>query len=401
MKISVKIIVKKIIGEYTFAKIKRVYGKIKSGCNDIETKIELDKLSCGYHTTGGYYDHNLVKDGQLLFVTLDANCNKVVNYNYNLFSKENHVIAESNIANWQQGNRLQWIEHNRFIYNDYDGNRYISIELENGNKRIHPWPIYEATSDYAVSLDFSRLGHIRHGYGYTKFKCPKIDRNSIAFTIFSMKDDLETGRVRYDEIVDKLDGSVRLENCYINHISLSPDKDKFLFFFIEKQVNIHKCYLMLYDNDEVIVLDNELSASHYTWRDNSHILVTAYDKERNCRYYLYNTETITRTEVMPEKLKCDGHPTYIAEDVFVTDTYPDKRGYQKIMLVNVRTQEVNELVCIYSTAKHMGERRCDLHPRYDKDTKLVVFDADIKGHRELYYFSLEGHQWLQENEKKN
>ena len=44
---------------------------------------------------------------------------------------------------------------------------------------------------------------------------------------------------------------------------------------------------------------------------------------------------------------------------------------------------------IYSSAKHLGEKRCDLHPRVSLNSGKVYFDADIDGKRRIYVFKLE------------
>ena len=70
------------------------------------------------------------------------------------------------------------------------------------------------------------------------------------------------------------------------------------------------------------------------------------------------------------------------------NTYPDAAGFQRILLVDIANERINECVSIYSSAKHVGVERCDLHPRISKETNEVYFDADIDGHRRVYSFSL-------------
>lgn len=145
---------------------------------------------------------------------------------------------------------------------------------------------------------------------------------------------------------------------------------------------------MVWNKNKIIILDKELSASHYTWKDNNIIMATMYDSKRNCRYFFYNTETLEKNIVMEDLLVKDGHPTFVSENLFVTDTYPDKAGFQKILLVDTQKKEVKTVLSIYSSSKHMGVERCDLHPRYDFENNSVYFDADIDGRRRIYGFNL-------------
>ena len=92
---------------------------------------------------------------------------------------------------------------------------------------------------------------------------------------------------------------------------------------------------------------------------------------------------------MADKLIKDGHPTYINDDCIITDTYPDKAGFQEILFVDITRGRIQQCVSIYSTSKHLGVERCDLHPRIAKDNKKVIFDADVDGHRRIYTFDIE------------
>lgn len=394
---TIKKIIKKIIGEYTYSRVKRLINKRISRKSLIQTNYPLKVITEKWHTSGGYYDHNLVQADKLLYISTDRDLKSIVICCRNLNTDSNVGLIASKIVNWQQGNRLFWIGDNRYIFNDFDGTRYVSKENDNGLIKVHPWPVYDANEKIAISIDFSRLGYLRPGYGYTELPFVNINEESIAIEIYNIKDDSKLYEVRYQDILSALGKSVDINHCYINHVRISPKGDKFLFFFIEKKELLHMCYLGIWKQGEIVFLEKELSASHYTWQDNDHILVTAYDKNRKCGYYLYDVSDKSRKNVLPDLLVEDGHPTFLSRTVFVTDTYPDVAGFQKIIVINTEKEEFEIVLEIYSTAKHMGVKRCDLHPRYDLENKIIYFDADVDGHRRLYALDVEEQKWIKKD----
>lgn len=183
---------------------------------------------------------------------------------------------------------------------------------------------------------------------------------------------------------------------YINHLSFSPTGDKFLFFWINiKDNGIHMANLLVYDfkKEELIVLENKLSVSHYDWIDDERIIVTAYNEKRECRYYIYNVNG-ERTNLLHDILTNDGHPTWLGNNKIITDTYIDKYGFQKILYVDIDNRKIDTLIDIYSSYKAFGEKRCDLHPRINNKNDDICFDANVKGNRML--FLLRG--WRSNNE---
>lgn len=86
---------------------------------------------------------------------------------------------------------------------------------------------------------------------------------------------------------------------------------------------------------------------------------------------------------MPERMKVDGHPTWVNETCIITDTYPDSNGFQKLLKVNPVTKQVNVLAELYTTEKCIGEKRTDLHPRVDVASGKVCIDSNVKGKRKM------------------
>lgn len=389
-----KQIIYRIFGKNIGKKVRRVLNYYKSGKKKINASVEYKMYSFGYHTSCGYYDLDPVKDGNLLLITTDDAMEKAVVHKVNIRFDEDVILGESSVVNWQQGNRAKWLADNEIIFNTFENDHYISVELADGNIKKHPWPIYDVQGDFAITLDFNRLGWMRPGYGYTKHKLSDVNLDNCAIKKFRLSTNETVFDITYRDLINKFPKGVNLQNCYINHLCFSPSGEKFLFFFIEIKDGIHQCSLAVYDGKDILFLDTDLSASHYTWKNDNEILATCYDDKRRCGYYLYSLDDMSRLQVMPDLLNQDGHPTYIGENTIVTDTYPDSAGFQQIKIVDFLNKDyldgsVKEVVSIYSTAKHIGVERCDLHPRYAREINKIFFDADIDGRRRVYSFKLE------------
>lgn len=396
-----KSFIKHLIGDYTVARVKRVMNKLRSGKNLIVTEYPLDTIEDGYHTFFGYYDHTPANHNKILYLTANEKMSIGINKCVDVVPKKEIKEIMTHAINWQQGDRLYWIGKDRFLFNDFDGENYISREVFDNHVVTHPWPIYDSNGEIAISVDFTRLGYLRPGYGYTDLSFPDITEESTAISVYKLSTEELLYSVKYEDIIAVLNDDVNIKQCYINHISISPDGKKFLFFFIEKRHSVHMCYLCLCESGQITLLEEKLSASHYTWRDNTTIMTTSYDDKRNCKYYMYDISLKQRKVILENDLVEDGHPTFVTDTIFITDTYPDAAGYQRIKMINLETKEIDMLIEIYSTSKHMGVERCDLHPRYDRDNKKLYFDADVDGHRRLYILNLEEHRWIKEEERKN
>ena len=79
------------------------------------------------------------------------------------------------------------------------------------------------------------------------------------------------------------------------------------------------------------------------------------------------------------------------KDIFITDTYPDKRGDQHLCLVDLKNSKTYELVALYSPLRYRGQVRCDLHPRWNRDGQFVCVDSTTNGKREMLIIDLKKH----------
>ena len=282
-----------------------------------------------------------------------------------------HQIATTAAWNWQMGCRAQWFDDESVFLNDYVDGSYISrvVGLNGNEKARFPFPAYTIDSERTLAFfpDFEILGTKRPGYGYTNSGL------SIEELIGRSENGLycgcfATGQSRLLLGMNEIKNIDLIENAvpksdYINHLSASPFGDKLMFFHLWQEGNgMAKNHVFITDfegNVQIILADFD-AASHYAWRDADHLLLTVI-VGGSCEYRLYDLRT-GGYQLFPH-LSADGHPTYMGEGKFITDTYPDHRGMQHLLLCSERAV-LAELATVYHTPKMVGERRCDMHPRY-------------------------------------
>jgi hypothetical protein len=76
----------------------------------------------------------------------------------------------------------------------------------------------------------------------------------------------------------------------------------------------------------------------------------------------------------------NGHNTYLPGNKWIlNDTYPDQDRLQHPYLYEVASGEKVALGNFLSPKEYDGEWRCDTHPRFSPDGKLVCIDSPHNG----------------------
>lgn len=365
--------------------------------NIIESNYEYDIIkNAAKHTFFGYYDilpFNNISD-EILYETVSMKDNVANVILENTKTKQTKQITKSYAWNWQQGSRLRWMPNNKreIVFNDYDGKRYYCriIDLDNEKETQIDQPLYDISPDglYGLSLNFERLGVMRPGYGYTcrKYICNEDQLGKEGIDIVDIKQNKSNRIITYEDIANALGLNLdSYANNYLNHISFSPSGQKFLFFWLTVENDWHKAFLLVYDfkSAKLDVLENNDKVSHYVWIDDDTIICTAIDSQKQCRYYKYSITLKTKDVISPDTLKRDGHPSYVSKGVLLTDTYPDDSGYQHLYLVDISRNKAKKILSVYNNSLICGERRTDLHPRFDRNKNYVCIDANPEHYREM------------------
>jgi hypothetical protein len=92
-----------------------------------------------------------------------------------------------------------------------------------------------------------------------------------------------------------------------------------------------------------------------------------------------------RTIVGRDVLTRDGHCSFTRDGTWLlTDTGPDEKNLQTLLLWNVVEERKVILGRFKSPPPFRGETRCDLHPRWSRDERQVCFDSIHEGTRQVY-----------------
>lgn len=345
-------------------------------------------MESGQDVFQGYYDIDFFRGDRLLFnrVSRDGRldiCLKTAN-------EPARTLSSTRAWCWQQGCRLRWLpgENEKICWNAWDGNDYYAViyDLTTGDEVRISRPLYDIDPQgkRGASLNFTRLGYMRPGYGYTNAPFDmNTDLSNEGIDLVDLENNTSFRVVTYEAITDFMGRKIDLKNCYLNHLSFDPSGNNLMFFFIEKG-KIHQASLFVYQISEhkLIPLELENSVSHYCWISEGELLITAYDTARNCHYYRYDLSG-SKEIFMADKLMVDGHPTWVNDHCVITDTYPDAAGFQKVLKVDPQSGSVKVLADLYSTERRMGEQRTDLHPRVDVKGGKICIDSNVKGYRKV------------------
>ena len=145
------------------------------------------------------------------------------------------------------------------------------------------------------------------------------------------------------------------------------------------------------DGKDPYVLDPYGRTSHFIWRDAQHVLAWAWHPSLKDKFYLYKDRTDQVEAIGPEVMTVNGHCTYLPGNRWIlNDTYPDKERNQNVYLYQPATNRRLWLGHFHSPKQYTGEWRCDTHPRYSPNGKLVCIDSAHAGGRQMYLIDIGG-----------
>ncbi|MEA1927117.1 MAG: hypothetical protein U9N73_02840 [Candidatus Auribacterota bacterium] len=344
------------------------------------------------------------------------------------------VIGETAAWNWQQGARQQWLpgDRARIIYNARKDNNFVSIiyDLESGKEEFLPYSIYSLSEDgrSAISPNFARLSRYYQSYGYAGGDHPGLSRpipsdDGIYFL------DLSAGSVKlilslaeiaaYKPTV--MDDSIP---HFVTHPTINPSGTRFCFMHRYKLPGsgLYSRFMAAdMDGSNLKILAEE-KVGHFDWYDDDTILVwtrylpaAARAARRNSIFspsikktilkwlrrlhpaikqklygeslYLVNAdEPDDKRQVAAGILEQDGHPMFSHDRRWIiTDTYPDKKRRQRLILYNLE-DDIRYNIGNYISPEVFGDGgfRCDLHPRWNRGNNLICFDSAHTGKRQVY-----------------
>lgn len=302
-------------------------------------------------------------------------------------------LGRSRAWGWQQGCMLQWIpgSKSQVLWNDRQGGRFVChvLDVKTGKKRTTGRAVYTLSPDgrTAVSADFARIQACRPGYGYAGLADPYAAEAAPAKSgVFRV--DLKTGKsdliISLADILKLDPPTARAESPkhWVNHLLFGPDGKRLIF--------LHRCrgrglptrmITIAPDGGDPYVLEPGGAMSHFIWRDATHILGWTRPRGKATGFWLLTDRTQEVRQIGKDAMRHNGHVTYLPGNKWIlNDTYPRGRDRkQHVYAYNIATNRVVTIGRFHLPPRYRGEWRCDLHPRFSRDGKLVTIDSPHTG----------------------
>ncbi len=399
----IKKVIKHVYSKLVYLKSKKSY-QFKSNFTIIEVGSSIDR-----EKFFGYYDKSPSAACGLTIVHQteqrtdqlpDSNCEIEISI---LDGNDNKLLGVGTRSfNWQQGSRTHWLDEEHFIFNDFDENtrKYISriySVITKDEVTRYDYPVQDSyKNQYYLSINYQRLMTLRPDYGYRNL--PNLDYTQLLDTSNDgiWKVSLSNGDTELLYSIDDVktvddDGNFSDAIHKVNHVSISPSGDNFIFLhrYFFGQRRIDRLMLAKADGSSIKRLASYGMVSHCFWADEHTILGYLRGPNGKDAYWLIDIQTGDFTHFANGDLDKygDGHP-HVVGDWFITDTYPDKSRMQHLLLCNWKTGAFKEIGEFFHGFNYSGETRCDLHPRLSADGKSLFFDSVYSGKRKLYRIEL-------------
>src|SRR5699024_3601254 len=268
----------------------------------------------------GYYDRSpwSVDMKKMIFHKLEENNVEIILFD--IESGEINVVENSVAFNFQQGSLITWINNNEFIFVDeFEGGLSAKIyNVESHTTKIVPLPVQTINNKSLLSINYSKLYDITGQYGYPNkvenfSKDLPLDKDGI------WHNDVNTKKVNLLISLDtlcenedrKIMGNAKQK---INHVMYSPSGNDCVFMhrWLGGDGKYSRLYVSDRDGKRLKILFDDRMVSHYSWKDNDHLIVWARTKEFGDRYYLVNVRTGDKQIIGEGVLDQfgDGHPSY-------------------------------------------------------------------------------------------
>jgi len=127
--------------------------------------------------------------------------------------------------------------------------------------------------------------------------------------------------------------------------------------------------------------------SHYHWRDEQHFLAYAEHAEGD-QLYLLRDKSQEYEIIDRYFFKSDGHCSYAPDrGQILYDSYPED-SYRHLYVYDVRERKGRKLASLSAVPVSVTDIRCDLHPRWHPNGKIISFDSTHANQRHIYLAQL-------------
>jgi len=309
-------------------------------------------------------------------------------------------VGTSATWNYQQGCMTQWLRNgdSHIIFNDLSDGRLVAriVSPATGLVSVIPWPVQAVhpADTEALSINYRRLYRLRPEYGYG---CEALN-----FAVDGTLQEDGIWRVKLESqdatlivsLATLADNAPRAEmrdsEHKVNHLVYSPSGARFAFLhrWIGPRGKSSRLYSCNADGSDLRLHMDCTVVSHYSWRDDRHLLVWGRTAEAGDHYYLLDIVT-GETQILGEGVLDrygDGHPSYSPKGRWiVTDTYPDRYRQRHLLLFDTVANTIVNVGRFFAPWSFDGNGRCDLHPRWSPDGSMLSIDSAHTGYRSTYF----------------
>ncbi|MDL5051019.1 hypothetical protein QQ054_34020 [Oscillatoria amoena NRMC-F 0135] len=311
-------------------------------------------------------------------------------------------VAETRAWNVQQGAMLHWnplAPETEILFNDRQEDRLVTVVLnvENGKRRTLPMALAGVSNNgqHALCLNYARLAKLRPVVGIKGVK----DTSSGSLHpeddgAFLM--DLKTGEARI--VLSVADTFRRLESrhpelrqrpMFFNHTVFSKDDKRFFVLsraFAGNRLESAMFSANLDGSDVREAVPYGRGVSHFDWKNGKEILATFRDEAGVVRHYLFPDGGQTFQVLGADFFSGDGHCSYSPDTQWiVSDANHLSSKERELLLYHPASGEGHRLGRFAMGDYMTGDLRCDLHPRFSRDGKMICFDAiAADGTRQLH-----------------
>ena len=341
----------------------------------------------------GYYDKPCFAYGKCLSHRLNRD-----NFDYGQdidILVDDKKVSCSKAWNFQQGAMSSWFDENRIIHNDFVDGRYVSkiVDINTKEVKIIDFPIYSLSKDrkFALSLNFSRLAKLRKDYGYFNLPYDRLpDNKDDGIYYVDLVNNKYELWLSLDEIIKfKTRDNMSSAVSKVNHIDISPNSDRAIFlhrWFVDGKKYTRLLCVDIKTKELSLLADNDM-VSHMCWYDNDTVFGYLRGNNNIDAYFFIGMDG-KQKQLKNDLLVDDGHPSVYNSRYIVTDTYPDYTCKSKLILIDLKNNNASVIARFYSPKKYQDDRRCDLHPRFDRDTKCLTIDSVANNRRNIYHLDL-------------
>ncbi len=317
-------------------------------------------------------------------------------------------LTETRCWNFQEATMAHWLgtaPQTQFIFNDLVDGRFVSVvyDMEKRTRRVVPFPVSAVSQDgrWAVSINYARLRLTRPDYGYGgNGQDARVD------TVWPEDDglwlvDLTSGEARLIVTIASVrDRMPQVKDpkalAYFCHTVFSRDGSK--IFWLARTVEnlagqkvVRKWETTSFtcnrDGSDVRrCFPDGWGGSHFNWLDGDRLMVTAKYKDAVWSHVLFTPGKEDYTRLGKGLLDFDGHGVFSDDGKWMaTDTYPDRLSERKLMVMRMADHAVLPLGGFFVPELYREQySRCDLHPRWRPDGKMLAFNSVHEGSRQVY-----------------